>query len=86
MPTPYKSTQPLDAWKRPARPSSARGETHARADRGSPWAWMIVIALALAVAGWWLAVDRDDDGSGYRATQSTPSTPANDPPRPQPTH
>ncbi|AJC44894.1 hypothetical protein [Xanthomonas sacchari] len=83
MPTPYKSTQPLDAWKRPARPSSTRGEAHARADRGSPWAWMIVIALALAVAGWWLAVDRDDDGSGYRATQSTP---ANDPPRPQPTH
>ncbi|WP_295948035.1 hypothetical protein [uncultured Xanthomonas sp.] len=42
-----------------------------------------MIALALAVAGWWLAVDRDDDGSGYRATQSTP---ASDPPRPQPTH
>ncbi|MBO9829195.1 hypothetical protein J7373_13130 [Xanthomonas sp. A2111] len=81
MPTPYKSTQPLDAWKRPARPSSARGKTHARADRGSPWAWMIVIALALAVAGWWLAVDRDDDG---RSSRATPTTPANDPPRSQP--
>ncbi|WOS42632.1 hypothetical protein [Xanthomonas rydalmerensis] len=81
MPTPYKPTQPLDAWKRPARPSSARREPHARADHGSPWAWMIVIALALAVAGWWLAVDRDDDG---RSPRATPMTPANDPPRSQP--
>ncbi|MCI2246111.1 MULTISPECIES: hypothetical protein [Xanthomonas] len=85
MPTPYKSTQPLDAWKRSARPS-ARREPHARADRGSPWAWMIVIALALAIAGWWLAMDRADDTSSYSYRADAPSTPTNDPPRPQPSH
>ncbi len=83
MPTPYKSTQPIHAWKRSSARPTERGDQHARADHGSPWAWMVVIALALAVIGWWLALDRDDDASGYQASSSTP---AKDPPRPQPTH
>ncbi|MCI2260923.1 hypothetical protein [Xanthomonas indica] len=84
MPTPYKSTQPLDAWKRPSARPSVRREPHARADRGSPWAWVIVVALALAVTGWWLALVQNDEGSS--SDRTTTSTPKVDPPRPQPAH
>lgn len=83
MPTSYKPTQPLDAWKRGAARPAIQREPRARADRGSPWAWVIVIALVLAMAGWWLALEQNDEDSGAPSTTSTPKA---DPPRPQPAH
>ncbi|MBB4125055.1 cytochrome bd-type quinol oxidase subunit 2 [Xanthomonas translucens] len=49
-----------------------------RAHRGSPWAWILVVALVLAAGGWWLSRDRGDEAS---ANSPAPATPANDPPR-----
>lgn len=69
----YKTTPHPNSWRQaPAPPVGA--------DQGSPWAWMIVIALALAACGWWLAFDQD---SGIGSPHTSSATPANDPPRPK---
>ncbi|WP_369938088.1 hypothetical protein [Xanthomonas tesorieronis] len=49
-----------------------------RAHRGSPWAWILVVALVLAAGGSWLSHDR---GNEVPANSPAPATPANDPPR-----
>lgn len=54
-------------------------DTRARAHRGSPWAWVILIALVLAASGWWMSHDREPDGPA--AAGPAPATPASDPPR-----
>ncbi|WIH03448.1 hypothetical protein KHF85_10940 [Xanthomonas translucens pv. graminis] len=49
-----------------------------QAHGGSPWAWIVVIALVLAAGGWWLSRDRADQ---IPPTAPAPATPASDPPR-----
>ncbi|MCC4596921.1 hypothetical protein NRY95_10410 [Xanthomonas campestris pv. phormiicola] len=55
-----------------------RDPDRAHAHRGSPWAWVILIALVLAASGWWMSRDRGLDGP---ANAPAPATPASDPPR-----
>ncbi|WLA07089.1 hypothetical protein MO328_11555 [Xanthomonas translucens] len=45
---------------------------------GSPWAWIVVIALVLVASGWWLGRDRADPTP---SSAPAPATPASDPPR-----
>ncbi|WP_369944333.1 hypothetical protein [Xanthomonas medicagonis] len=57
-------------------------QRRSHAHRGSPWAWVALIVLVLAAAGWWLS--RDDGGeapSPDAPTNAAPATPASDPPR-----
>lgn len=63
-----------DLYPRNRNDKAARSRAH----RGSPWAWVVLLALVLAASGWWLGRDR-----GLQAPSSTapaPATPANDPP------
>ncbi|KLD76684.1 hypothetical protein FZ025_01400 [Xanthomonas hyacinthi] len=53
-------------------------ERRPHAHRGSPWAWIVVIALVLAASGWWMSRDRGLDGP---TNAPAPATPASDPPR-----
>ena len=59
-----------------SRETDAGARSHAH--RGSPWAWIIVVALVLTAGGWWLSRDRADQ---VPANTPAPATPANDPPR-----
>lgn len=55
-----------------------RDKERVHAHRGSPWAWVILIALVLAASGWWMSRDRGLDGP---PNAPAPATPASDPPR-----
>lgn len=63
-----------------ARGRDAPRRSHAH--RGSPWAWVVLIALLLAAAGWWLSRDGGDEAPSPDApSNALPATPASDPPR-----
>ena len=68
-----RSHETQDVYTRDSR-STARSHAH----RGSPWAWILAVALVLAAGGWWLSRDRAD---AVPANSPAPATPANDPPR-----
>lgn len=54
-----------------------RETNRSHAHRGSPWAWILVVALVVVAGGWWLSRDRGDE---VPANTPAPATPANDPP------
>ncbi|WP_241093643.1 energy transducer TonB [Xanthomonas sp.] len=60
--------------------------TPTHAHRGSPWAWVILLAIVLAASGWWLARERPSATPPLPATPSAPqqATPAENPPRAEP--
>lgn len=69
-------SRPHDTQELYARKNHAEARSHAH--RGSPWAWILVVALVVAAGGWWLSSDRAND---VPSNAPAPATPANDPPR-----
>ncbi|EKU24562.1 hypothetical protein [Xanthomonas graminis] len=69
-------SRPHDTQERYPRKHDDAGRPHAHP--GSPWAWIVVIALVLVASGWGLGRDRADQ---ITSTAPTPATPASDPPR-----
>jgi hypothetical protein len=69
-------SRPHDTQELYTRENDTKARSHAH--RGSPWAWVLVVALVLAAGGWWLSRDRGDD---MPTNVPAPATPANDPPR-----
>ncbi|QNH21098.1 hypothetical protein HEP73_02008 [Xanthomonas sp. GW] len=71
-------SRPHDTQELYSRSRETDAGVRSHAHRGSPWAWIIVVALVLAAGGWWLSRDRADQ---VPANTPAPATPANDPPR-----
>ncbi|KWV16133.1 hypothetical protein ISN34_13365 [Xanthomonas translucens pv. translucens] len=69
-------SRPHDAQELYPRKHDNAGRPHVH--HGSPWAWIVVIALVLVASGWWLGRDRADHTP---SSAPAPATPASDPPR-----
>ncbi len=69
-------SSPHDTQELYPQENTAKARSHAH--RGSPWAWIVVVALVLAAGGWWLSRERADETPSNAAA---PATPAADPPR-----
>jgi hypothetical protein len=70
-------SRPHDTQELYSRSRETDAGSRSHAHRGSPWAWIIVVALVLTAGGWWLSRDRADQ---VPANTPAPATPANDPP------
>ncbi|UKE52358.1 hypothetical protein KCU57_08885 [Xanthomonas translucens] len=69
-------SRPHDTQELYPRKHDNAGRPHVH--HGSPWAWIVVIALVLVASGWWLGRDRADQTP---SSAPAPATPASDPPR-----